>query len=134
MKNLQSSHPVMDQPLCRLLAIWPTFYVCRNNAWSEKTTPFATKTGVFRYPQIAIGTTTSKPVFGFMNIQTASWRCSMAPESLPCMNPMERRLKMLKNRLREPLRPAEPRVRVLLAYGSQNPHPWKTEADNCHGT
>ena len=64
----------------------------------------------------------------------SGWRCSMAPESLPCMNPMERRLKMLKNRLREPLRPAEPRVKVLLAYGSQNLYPWKTEADNCHGT
>ena len=40
---------------------------------------------------------------------------------------------MLKNRLREPLRSAEPWVTLLLAFGSQNRHPWKKEADKCHG-
>jgi hypothetical protein len=45
------------------------------------------------------------------------------------MMPMERGLRMTKNRLREPLRPAEPLVKALLAFGPQGLHKWKTEAD-----
>ncbi len=40
------------------------------------------------------------------------------------MMPMERGVRMTKNRLREPLRLAEPIVKALLAFGPQGNYKW----------
>ncbi len=116
------------------LAILPRYCVSTRNGLSAKTIRFATKTAPCKSRRTAIDIITSKPGSESMNIPTDRWRYFMGHENSLNIHPKERKSPASKNKLREPLRPANPGLAFLLAYGSQERQSRITEADNCHVT